>query len=228
MLRAILFDAYGTLFFTGTGSVDAAEEILALNGRPDISPKKFYGEWKALHHQHMAELPVFLPEKDVYALDLAELYRRYGFSRDAREDVKIMLRIQGKRVAFPEVKKVLEMLSGQFLLAIGSTTDTEPLLEDLDRAKLPIPRSRIYTSQSLKVYKPHRAFYTAILEDLHVLPEEALFVGDSLLDDVEGPKTVGMRTCWINRRGETAGNTTPDFEITTMEELIPVARKPII
>lgn len=219
MLKVIVFDGYGTLFFTGTGSVDATAEILAVNGRPDISPKAFYGEWKTLHHQHMAELPDFRLEQEIYALDLEELYRKYGFTRDAGKDVEIMLRIQGTRVAFPEVKQVLEKLSERFLLAIGSTTDTAPLLEDLHRAELPIPSSRIFTSQSLKVYKPHQAFYRAILGELNVLPEEALFVGDSLTDDVKGPQAVGMRTCWVNRKGEESGNICPDLEISSLEEL---------
>ena len=38
MLKAILLDAYGTLFDTGTGSVDAVRDILHLNGREDLSP----------------------------------------------------------------------------------------------------------------------------------------------------------------------------------------------
>ena len=125
MLKVIVFDGYGTLFFTGTGSVDATAEILAVNGRPDISRKRFT-EWKSLHHQHMAELTDFRLEQDIYALDLEELYGKYGFTRDAGKDVEIMLRIQGTRVAFPEVKQVLEKLSERFLLAIGSTTDTAP------------------------------------------------------------------------------------------------------
>lgn len=177
MLKAIVFDGYGTLFFTGTGSVDATEEILALNGRRDLSPKAFYGEWKLLHHRHMEELPDFRLEKELYALDLEELYQKYRFTRDPRRDVEVMLAIQGTRAAFPEVRQVLEELASRFLLAVGSTTDTAPLLQDLDRAGLPIPRSRIFTSQSLKVYKPHPAFYRAILETLEVAPEEAAFCG---------------------------------------------------
>ena len=219
MLKAVVFDGYGTLFFTGTGSVDAAEEILALNGRRDLSPKAFYGEWKLLHHRHMEELPDFRLEKELYALDLEELYQKYRFTRDPRRDVEVMLAIQGTRAAFPEVKQVLEELASRFLLAVGSTTDTAPLLQDLDRAGLPIPRSRIFTSQSLKVYKPHPAFYRAILETLEVAPEETLFVGDSLKDDVKGPQNVGMRTCWVNRKGEERGDIFPDLEIPSLQEL---------
>lgn len=38
MLQAILFDIYGTLLDTATGSVDACAKILHQNGQPPISP----------------------------------------------------------------------------------------------------------------------------------------------------------------------------------------------
>ena len=79
MVKAVLLDAYGTLFDTGTGSVQAAQEILARNGREDLSPAEFYGQWKALHHRLMEELPSFRTEARLYAQGLAMLYRQYGF-----------------------------------------------------------------------------------------------------------------------------------------------------
>ena len=97
MVKAVLLDAYGTLFDTGTGSVQAAQEILARNGREDLSPAEFYGQWKALHHRLMEELPSFRTEARLYAQGLAMLYRQYGFSRNPAEDVKVMLRYQGTR-----------------------------------------------------------------------------------------------------------------------------------
>ena len=136
MIKAVLLDAYGTLFDTGTGSVQAAQEILARNGREDLSPAEFYGQWKALHHRLMEELPSFRTEARLYAQGLAMLYRQYGFSRNPAEDVKVMLRYQGTRTAYPEVKAVVESLATQYLLCVASTTDTAPLLRDLARAGL--------------------------------------------------------------------------------------------
>ena len=44
MIKAIVFDAYGTLISTGNGSVEASERILANNNRGNIDPKEFYEE----------------------------------------------------------------------------------------------------------------------------------------------------------------------------------------
>ena len=223
MLKAILLDAYGTLFDTGTGSVDAVRDILHLNGREDLSPKDFYGEWKVLHQHHMDTLPQFRTEWEIYALDLAELYRRHGFARDPEEDVQVMLRIQGKRVVYPEVPGALKRLGERFLLAVASTTDTAPLLEDLQRGGLSFAPSRVFTSQSLQAYKPKREFYTAILKKLALRPEETLFVGDSLKNDVQGPQSVGMRACWVNRKEGHPGGVVPDYQVASLEELSALA-----
>lgn len=122
-----------------------------------------------------------------------------------------MLQTLGNREAFPETGEVLSRLSRQYLVAIGSTTDTSPLLQDLARNNLHV--SHVFTSESLHVYKPRPEFYRQILHHLGVQPAEALFVGDSLTDDVWGPQQVGMPVCWVNRKREDAGACRPDFEI---------------
>ena len=219
MLKAILLDGYGTLFDTGTGSVDAVREILLRNGRPDLSPQEFYSQWKVLHQAHMDSLPEFHTEGEIYALDLRELYRRYGLTGNWEEDVQVMLRIQGQRQVYPEVPGVLAQLKGRFQLAVASTTDTAPLLEDLKRGGLEFAPSRIFTSQSLRVYKPNPVFYTTILECLEVSPQEALFVGDSLVNDVEGPQRVGIPACWVDRKGRDSGKVSPEYRISSLREL---------
>lgn len=217
MVKAVLLDAYGTLFDTGTGSVQAAQEILARNGREDLSPAEFYGQWKALHHRLMEELPPFRTEARLYAQGLAMLYRQYGFSRNPAEDVKVMLRYQGTRTAYPEVKAVVESLTPQYLLCVASTTDTAPLLRDLARAGLRF--QHVFTSEDLGAYKPSPAFYQPILRALALSPKETVFVGDSLKDDVTGPKKVGMRAVWVNRKSLPVGDVFPDAIVSSLEGL---------
>lgn len=218
--KAVLFDAYGTLFSTGTGSLDAARTILARNGRADIAPESFYAHWKALHRAHIDGLSKFKLEEDIFLMDLLQLYQEYGLAGSADEDVKIMLDTLGKRQAFPETATVLEALSQSYLLAVASTSDTAPLLADLDRNHLHI--AHIYTSELLMAYKPRPEFYRKILADLGVPASEALFVGDSLVDDVAGPQAVGMKACWVNRKAQTASGITPDYTVTDLTGLLDI------
>ena len=154
-------------------------------------------------------------------MDLNELYSHYHMSRNPNEDVKIMLETLGKRRLFPETKEVIEKLKHDFVIAIASTTDTEPLLQDLSRNELTIPY--VFTSESLQVYKPHASFYQSILSKLQISAEEALFVGESLIDDVWGPQQLGMLTCWLNRKNNLRQEVSPSFEISDLNQLGDIA-----
>jgi putative hydrolase of the HAD superfamily len=45
--------------------------------------------------------------------------------------------------------------------------------------------------------KPAPEIYRAALHELGVEPENALFVGDRVREDVQGPAALGMRTCLV-------------------------------
>lgn len=213
MTKAVVFDVYGTLISTGTGSVDAAQKILELHGA-DISAKAFYADWKRYHREHMDSLSHFVPEETIFLWDLEKLYAQYGLPGNGAQDVRIMLDTLGNRTAFPESRGVVEQLRRSVTVCIGSTTDTEPLMRDLARSGILV--DRIFTSEALRVYKPQKAFYEKILAALSLQPEEVLFVGDSLTDDIYGPRQVGMKTCWVNRKKETLPVPPPDYEVSDL------------
>ena len=213
MIKAVVFDVYGTLISTGTGSVEAAQKILDLHGAA-IPAKAFYADWKKYHRAHMDGLTQFVTEETIFRWDLERLYEQYGLSGNATEDVHIMLDTLGNRMAFPESKEVVEHLKRSMTVCIGSTTDTEPLLRDLARSNITV--DHVFTSEGLRVYKPQKAFYETILAALSLRPEEVLFVGDSLNDDIYGPRQAGMKTCWVNRKGQPSPVTPPDYEVADL------------
>ncbi|HKC93746.1 MAG TPA: HAD-IA family hydrolase, partial [Nitrospira sp.] len=69
--------------------------------------------------------------------------------------------------------------------------------------------------------KPSPKIFQLALEK-HVLdPEEALYVGDSLHDDVEGATKAGLRAVLLDRHGK---HTEAGVQrILTLEELVPLA-----
>ena len=213
MIKAVVFDAYGTLISTGTGSVEAAQKILDLHGAA-IPAKAFYADWKKYHRAHMDGLTQFVTEETIFRWDLERLYEQYGLPGNAAEDVHIMLDTLGNRTAFPESREVVERLKRSVTVCIGSTTDTEPLMRDLERAGITV--DHIFTSEGLQVYKPQKAFYETILAALDLPPEAVLFVGDSLTDDVFGPARAGMKTCWVNRKGQKMPAPPPDYAVADL------------
>lgn len=217
MIKAILFDVYGTLISTGSGSVDAAKRILEKNNS-DIDPNEFYSQWKQLHKRNM-RTGTFIPEREIFGMDLRELYEYYHISGDYISDVKIMFDSLYNRTAFDETKAVLEKLSGKYTLIIASNTDTEPLLQNFEYNNLQF--DKMFTSELLKCYKPDENFYCRILDEIACSADKAVFVGDSGEEDVIAPKKVGMTTVWVDRKNK-GGNFGQDYTVGNLSELLDI------
>jgi putative hydrolase of the HAD superfamily len=54
----------------------------------------------------------------------------------------------------------------------------------------------VYTSE-ISVAKPHAEAFRMILDALELVPEESVYVGDRLWDDIAGAQQAGMRAIWI-------------------------------
>lgn len=53
-------------------------------------------------------------------------------------------------------------------------------------------------SSDIGAAKPNPDFYARVIDEAGVAPEEILFIGDSLQNDVAGPINSGMRAAWID------------------------------
>jgi putative hydrolase of the HAD superfamily len=64
--------------------------------------------------------------------------------------------------------------------------------------------------------KPHASIFRAVLDLLGVEPAEAVMVGDTIADDIEGARALGMRAILLDREG-----LNPDFQprLETLNEL---------
>jgi len=220
--KLLIFDAYGTLISTGNGSVRAAEKILSLSHEYGINAVEFYAQWKKLHRRHIDESNEngFITEREIFREDLAALYELYGIHRPYEEDVKIMLASLYGRQLFSETAVVIEYLRRKYRVVIGSTTDTEPLMANLRDTGLCV--DSVYTSESLGVYKPAGEFYLSILSAENCSPDEAVFIGDSLTDDVTGPKSCGITAVFVDRSGRHADiphDEKPDYTVTSLLEI---------
>jgi len=69
--------------------------------------------------------------------------------------------------------------------------------------------------------KPHPAIFSAALDQLGIGPDEALFIGDTVVDDVCGARSVGMDVVWIDAAGEglPPGSPEPTFAVRRLAEI---------
>jgi putative hydrolase of the HAD superfamily len=63
----------------------------------------------------------------------------------------------------------------------------------------------VLTSRSHGKTKPHETIFRRMLELLGVAPDEAVMVGDTVEDDIEGARAVGMRALLVDREGRYGG-----------------------
>lgn len=220
-MKAIIFDAFGTLFkVTNGGSAKAIMKNITACG-VTIDEKAFLEEWKSYYKNHTLGSCEFKTERYIFISRIQMFYDRYNVSRSAEKDTDAMLAGAFEREAYAETEKVLNELKKTYQVFIGSNTDND-VLESVMR-KNNITVHKVYTSENLRCYKPEGSFYTQILEDNGLSPEEVLFVGDSITDDILGPKAVGIKTVWVDRNG-IGGDSGQDYTITDLNGLFDVLR----
>jgi len=81
-------------------------------------------------------------------------------------------------------------------------------------------------SDEVGVRKPDRAIFQAALDKLSLAPEEVVHVGDDVVADVAGAKSIGMRAVWFNTGfWKDAKADRADAEIRGHAELPPLLEK---
>ncbi|HLF88057.1 MAG TPA: HAD family hydrolase, partial [Anaerolineales bacterium] len=78
------------------------------------------------------------------------------------------------------------------------------------------------TTEQAGRQKPHPHGFQRIARRLGVEPEESVFVGDLLKDDILGAQSAGMRAVWVKRKETPLDHMIPDATIHELAELLPV------
>jgi HAD superfamily hydrolase (TIGR01509 family) len=118
-----------------------------------------------------------------------------------------------------------ELKSRGLYLSIVSNIDDDYLVPLVERSGLNSLLDHWTSSEEAQSCKPHARFFEVALEKASCSADEVLFVGDSPEHDINGAKSVGMRTVLIREADITpplqTGQTTlaPDHEIETLSEL---------
>ena len=122
---------------------------------------------------------------------------------------------------------LLESLRGRGLrLGLVSNAVDPPWLlhRDLERYGVAERIDAAVFSSEIGWRKPHPAIFERALAELGVEPAAALFVGDSLANDVGGAQAVGMRTCqalWFAAE-EDDDAPEPDYRAFTQMDVVSV------
>lgn len=197
MIKAIIFDAFGTLFqVTNGGSARTIMKNITSNGIA-VDEQEFLSEWKAFYKEKTNVGSKFMTERDIFISRIQMFYERYHINRSAVQDADALLASAYERQVYDEVPMALKELSKQYQIFIGSNTDNDVLDAVMKLNNIAV--DKIYTSENLCCYKPNPEFYLQILTENHLKNDEVIFVGDSLTDDIYGPGRLGIKTVLVDR-----------------------------
>lgn len=115
---------------------------------------------------------------------------------------------------------MLKGLHGKYKLGIISNfAIPECVLKLLKASNLDGLFDVIVVSAAVNKRKPSPEIFKSTLKALGVSASETVFVGDTIDADIEGPKTVGMKAVYIERRAQKFEKFCPDQTIKSLGEL---------
>ncbi|MFN3973992.1 MAG: HAD family hydrolase [Dehalococcoidia bacterium] len=226
-IKAVLFDLYNTLVHNEAELwVRTFAEVCRRQGLP-VEPAPLWTRWKALEMEERRRRvnlrrPEASPPYKTYFQTWGECFQRVfaelGVTGDPWEAASLCVRDMGCREPFQEALPVLQALRRRVCLGIVSNADVAFFYPLLARHRFPIGIA--VCSEEARAYKPHPRPFQFALAWLGLQPEEALLVGDSLEEDIQGAKRVGLRTLWVNWGGVPvpAGLFSPDAQVRSLAE----------
>ncbi|HYX78834.1 MAG TPA: HAD-IA family hydrolase [Solirubrobacterales bacterium] len=191
--RAVLLDALGTLVELEPPWVHLAK---ALGTEPDERVVRAMRAEMAYYRARSHE------GRD--ASSLAELRARCAavLSRELGREVSVETMMEAIRFrAFPDATPALAELRQLGLRLVCVSNWDFSLPEVLDRCGLDGALDGVVTSAAVGVRKPDPAIFARALELAGCSAPEALYVGDTPEEDLEGASAAGIPALLIDRRG---------------------------
>lgn len=197
MIRACVFDAYGTLF-----DVAAAARIAARGQAWEGLWPKLAADWRRKQLEYTWLRAVSGAHTDFWqvtqdALDWA--LEAAGLADPALR--ARLLALYHELAAFPEVPDMLAALAGQGRRLAILSNGTPAMLQAAVRAAGLTGRFEALLSvESVGVFKPDRRVYDLVGQALGLAPAEVLFVSSNGWDALAGA-AYGFTAVWVNREG---------------------------
>lgn len=145
----------------------------------------------------------------------------FGIERDDwidRLSVDFITHCPQKTQLMPDAKRVLEILSKEFPMHLITNGYLDVQKVKIACSGLDQYFQEMTTPETAGVKKPNPKIFLDALEKAKCKPENALYIGDSYAEDVEGGHQVGMKVIYYNP--ESAENPRNFPEIQHLSELL--------
>jgi 2-haloacid dehalogenase len=212
--RAIIFDAYGTLF-----DVHSVVLRACYNVSGDVHALSALWRQRQLEYTWLQSL--MERYEDFWSVTRTALHSAARELHIEANEAQLDSLMQGylSPSAFPDVKPALESLKG-LPLAILSNGSPKMLESAVHHNGLESLFGEIMSVDRVRTYKPSPRVYALGTEILCLPAAEILFVSSNWWD-VWGAKTFGYTVCWCNRSKTEIGfpDDAPDLTVSRLDQI---------
>ncbi|HUI27924.1 MAG TPA: HAD family hydrolase [Candidatus Kryptonia bacterium] len=216
-LRAILFDFGGTLDGPGEPWVDRFAAAYRRVGVPvGVDELRAAAGYATRHAYHTPDIARFSLRQTV-GFHVGRQFAHLKMENPLAADAIVAYFLDRTAAALAESRAVLARLAARFQLGVISNFygNVERILADAGFASL---LATVVDSTVVGVSKPDPGIFALATERLGVDPAHALFVGDSLEQDITPAHHAGLRTAWVTSRTG-ACKPPPDLRVRRLGEL---------
>jgi 2-haloacid dehalogenase len=219
-VRAVVFDAYGTLFDVASAAARARD---ALGDRWEALAET----WRAKQLQYTWLRSLMGKHADFWQVTGEALDYALALHRLAGADLRARLMASYERLgAYADARPALEALRARGLrLAILSNGSPRMLAAAAESAGLAPLLEHVLSVEEVRVYKPSPAVYRIAPDRLGLWPAEIAFVSANGWD-AAGARAFGFSVAWCNRAGLPVERLPdrPDVEVRSLAELPALVR----
>ena len=232
MIKAVLFDLDGTLCDSDTAwGIAVKETFQRLCVRePSVSEEAITEAWTAVHQKLFRQLNAGkCSMAEVRDRRFQCLFEELGLSADKvmeeLSDFFCSLYLTGLRL-YEDVTVLGELHAYHVgILTNGAHDDhTDSQLSKVRHLGLTERIQSLTISGEIGVRKPNLEIFKVACERADVLPEEAIFVGDSVQNDIVGANRAGMTSVLINRKSDVlipkTADEQPDYTISNLHDIL--------
>jgi 2-haloacid dehalogenase len=215
--KAIIFDAYGTLF-----DVNSAAE----KSKNKIGDKweAFANYWRTTQLEYTWLRSLMHRHKDFWQItedSLDKSMKVFNINKDMKTE---LLNLYKKLSPFSEVKETLENLKKKDIKLSILSNGTPELLNTLVVSnKFDTIFDDIFSIEEVRIYKPDSKVYDLPVNKYKIKPDEIIFLSANTWD-VSGGGNYGYNSVWVNRNNTVFDNLDykPFKEIKSLLQLLDI------
>ena len=213
--KAIVFDAYGTLFDVNSAAEKCKDKI-------GDQWETFANYWRTTQLEYTWLRSLMKRHKDFWQItedSLDKSMLTFKIDKSMRNE---LLNLYKELSTFPEVKSVLEELKKKSIKLAILSNGTPSLLSNLVKnSNLENLFDDVFSIEEVKIYKPDPKVYDIPINKYKVKKEEITFLSANTWD-VSGGGNYGYNAIWVNRSNNVFDKLdyTPKYEVKNLKELL--------